>query len=158
MNTPANSRPWAIIKIERTQDRTPVGVVETGTEVRVYRHGMSTDVARDAWIPEACTLPTADQPLRVAEFETFFTEHLQSINRRSRTELRLSLDGHRTTEEEARELAARETACCGFFTFRINRSDGTVRLDIEVPAAHVCVLDGLERLAHTAAPQSLEER
>jgi len=47
-----------------------------------------------------------------------------------------------------RDLAGRESQCCSFFTFTITADrPGHVVLDIEVPAAHVDVLDALTRRA-----------
>jgi hypothetical protein len=33
------------------------------------------------WAPSACTLPTAEQPLRRAEFDQLFAEHLRGVDR-----------------------------------------------------------------------------
>ncbi|HET6741695.1 MAG TPA: hypothetical protein VFH76_22285 [Kribbella sp.] len=33
------------------------------------------------WVPDACTLPTAERPFRVAEFDQLFAEHLRSTDR-----------------------------------------------------------------------------
>ncbi|MFI9508298.1 hypothetical protein [Nocardia sp. NPDC052566] len=99
------------------------------------------------WAPrDACTLPTADQPLRVAEFADLFAAAVRDVERMSPTLLRLELDGaHETT---ARELAAKEAGCCSFFTFTFAATEpDSVRMDIEVPAARAAVLDGLARQA-----------
>src|SRR5579883_1403977 len=94
------------------------------------------------WVADACTLPTAEQPLRVAEFDQLFTDALRAIRRVSPTHLELKLDA--TAETMARDLTARETSCCSFFTFHLTPTgDGLVRMDIEVPAEHRDVLDGL---------------
>ncbi|WP_067536772.1 hypothetical protein [Nocardia crassostreae] len=97
----------------------------------------------DSWVvPEACTLPTAQQPLRVAEFDALFRSAVRRVERVSPTCLRLELDA--AVEAEARELAARESACCSFFTFGFaTAGPALVWMDIEVPAARVDVLDGL---------------
>jgi hypothetical protein len=52
--------------------------VASGTWVRVYRRVMS---AETRWVPEACTLPTVEQPLRVAEFDDLFATALRGIAR-----------------------------------------------------------------------------
>lgn len=31
------------------------------------------------WVPQSCTLPTAERPLRIAEFDTPFAERLTGI-------------------------------------------------------------------------------
>jgi hypothetical protein len=97
------------------------------------------------WVPEACTLPTAEQPLRVAEFDALFSAALRDSNRPAPTMLRLLLD--RPAEAAARDLAARETACCSFFTFAFDERDGQLVMTVTVPAAHIDVLDGLARRA-----------
>src|SRR5437660_8971680 len=54
--------------------------VASGTGVRVYRRIMSTtelDVA-ESWVPQACTLPTVERPLRAAEFAALFAESVRS--------------------------------------------------------------------------------
>ena len=102
------------------------------------------------WIESvaACTLPTADRPLRAAEFDTLFAGYLKAIDRRTPTRLRLELDI--AAAATARDLAARESACCSFFTFDfMPGTAATVWMQIDVPPAHVDVLDGLS--AHAAA-------
>jgi hypothetical protein len=95
------------------------------------------------WVPEACTLPTAEQPLRLAEFDALFTTG--SGVRLAPTQLRLDLSADADT---VRDLARRESECCSFFTFTITTPQpGRVRLDIEVPAGHVDVLDALAKRA-----------
>ncbi|WFE53094.1 hypothetical protein [Micromonospora sp. WMMD1155] len=106
---------------------------------------MSSD--NQAWVPEACTLPSVQRPLRLAEFDDLFTTALREQQRLSPTHLRWRLDP--STEATARDLTDRESSCCSFFTFTITGDDtGTLRLDVQVPAAHVDVLDAL---AHRAA-------
>jgi hypothetical protein len=93
------------------------------------------------WVSEACTLPTEDQPLRVAEFDDLFRAALREQQRLSPTRLRWRLDP--AAEALARELTRREAECCSFFTFTFAMVDGSVDLDVEVPAAYVGVLDAL---------------
>lgn len=98
------------------------------------------------WVAvDACSLPTVEQPLRVAEFGELFTEALREVRRLSPTHLRLDLDP--TAEAAARDLAARETDCCAFFSFTITTGPATTRLDIEVPVGRSEVLDGLAKQA-----------
>ncbi|WP_447001951.1 hypothetical protein ACRAKI_19600 [Saccharothrix isguenensis] len=105
-----------------------------------------------AWVPQACTLPTAQQPLRVAEFDTLFTTALGAVHRAEPTRLRLTLDGAPEVEVAARELADRETRCCSFFVFTFSRTGdgGALYVDVEVPKAHFDVLDGLAERAQAA--------
>lgn len=103
--------------------------------------------------PAACTLPTAAQPPRVAEFTALFATALRRQERVDARHLRMTLAGDDGLTDAVRDLAARETDCCSFFAFTITPgTDGVVILDIAVPAAHTAVLDGLSDLATTAAP------
>ncbi len=94
-----------------------------------------------AWAPEACTLPTVERSLRLAEFDDLFATALRAQQRCSPTMLRWDLDP--AVEATARSLTGRETNCCSFFTFTFHLADGLLRLTIEVPTAHVKVLDAL---------------
>jgi hypothetical protein len=103
------------------------------------------------WVPTACTLPTTEQPLRVAEFDALFINALTRVNTISASHAQLVLDGAETTEERARELAERETSCCSFFTFTFEPdADGLVLVDITVPEAHTAVLAALVERATSA--------
>lgn len=112
---------------------------------------MTQNVALDlGWAPSACTLPTAEQPLRVAEFDTLFAEAVQALGRPERTRLRLDLEFGPDTAARAAELAARENGCCSFFTFTLAIAIGSMALEVTVPAEHVDVLDALEGRAGAA--------
>jgi hypothetical protein len=91
--------------------------------------------------PEACTLPTADRPLRQAEFDELFTAALRTQERVTPTRLRWTLE--RTAEARARTLTAQESACCSFFVFTFTVGADAVRVDVDVPGAYVSVLDAL---------------
>lgn len=91
---------------------------------------------------QACTLPTVERPLRVAEFDQLFADALQGIDRVTSTRLQLRLA--RSAEARARELTARETDCCSFFSFTFAPAgEEHVTVDVSVPDAHVPVLDAL---------------
>ncbi len=92
------------------------------------------------WVPDTCTLPTAERPLRVAEFEELFTTGLIETARPHPRRLRLVLSAG---PDHVRDLAERESRCCSFFTFTVTEDAGRVLLDIEVPEAHTGVLDAL---------------
>lgn len=91
--------------------------------------------------PEACTLPTAKRPLRQAEFDDLFTVALRGQERLSPTRLRWTLDP--AVEGRARELAARESACCSFFAFSFDAAEDALLVDVDVPKPYVSVLDAL---------------
>ena len=93
--------------------------------------------------PEACTLPTADQPLRVAELEALFATAVRHVDRLGDRRARLHLAGPAGLEATVRDLVARETECCSFFAFTISGTADAVTLDVEVPATQVGVLEGL---------------
>ncbi|MEU6311527.1 hypothetical protein [Streptomyces sp. NPDC047014] len=102
-----------------------------------------------AWVPQSCTLPTPEQPLRVAEWDALFSERLTSLSRPHPLHLRLYLadgegaEGAGGVEARVRDLAGREGACCSFFTFTVTPGEGLIRLDIAVDPPHAAVLDAL---------------
>lgn len=97
------------------------------------------------FVPQECTLPTAQRPLRQAEFDDLFAKAVRATERQSATSLRLTLAGH---EETVRDLTARESQCCSFFTFTITTpTPGAVVLDIEVRAGQIDVLNALQERA-----------
>jgi hypothetical protein len=98
-----------------------------------------------AWVPEACTLPTVERPLRLAEFDDLFAAALRAQQRLSPTSLRWRLDP--AAEATARDLTMRESSCCSFFSFTFAPNGDGVHLDVQVPAAHVDVLDALAERA-----------
>jgi hypothetical protein len=103
-----------------------------------------------AWVPPACTLPTADRPLRVAEFDDLFAARLVGVHRLAPRELRLVLTGGPETAERAADLAARESECCSFFDFQVRPEAGRVVVLVAVPDHQQEVLDALEARARDA--------
>jgi hypothetical protein len=91
---------------------------------------------------EACTLPTAQRPLRLAEFDSIFSSAVQSVTR-TEAEVVIRLVGNSGLREQIRDLAERETACCSFFTFAIEGGDDEVELRVSVPPARRDILDAL---------------
>ena len=82
---------------------------------------------------DACTLPTVERPLRLAEFDALFTEAVRSVQSDGgRVSMRLT--GDNELQGRVRDLAERETECCSFFTFAIAGTDADLTLDISVPA------------------------
>lgn len=106
--------------------------------------------ADGTWVPESCTLPTPEIPLRVAEFDALFAGSLRATRRLEPTLLRMVLGDGDAVEATARDLAARETGCCSFFDFTVSRDGAATVLDVRVPAAHTVVLDGLAARATAA--------
>lgn len=102
-------------------------------------------------VDEACTLPTAERPLRRAEFDDVFA-FTREVRRESPVRVRLTLAGPDDLGATVRDLAEREAECCSFFSFAVGGDGGNVVLDIEVPSAYAGVLDGIaERAARHAA-------
>lgn len=99
--------------------------------------------------PSACTLPTTDRPLRVAEFDALFADHANGIERIDATTLDLRFRADPGLDRTIEDLAAREAACCSFFSFTLDRTDG-LSLRVSVPEQYAEVLDGLQALAHRA--------
>lgn len=99
------------------------------------------------WVPAACTLPTAERPLRRAEFDDLFTEDVLSINQPSPLEVRFELRPDAEVAARAAGLAVRETGCCSFFTFGLTITDGTVSMTISTEPAHGAVLAALSARA-----------
>lgn len=94
-------------------------------------------------MPQACTLPTAEQPLRVAEFDEVFASAVRGAERDGPSRLRLDLDPVSGMAGRVAELAAAETGCCSFFTFTLTVAGGSLVLEITVPLDQGGVLDAL---------------
>ena len=99
---------------------------------------MATPGTADDWVPAACTLPTVEQPLRLAEFDEFF----RTADRPRTTTLELVISPE--SEASARDLADRETSCCSFFHFDFHPAADDLVISIGVPKDHVDVLDALQ--------------
>lgn len=95
----------------------------------------------DDWTPDTCTLPTAERPLRVGEFDELFTSVVRAERRRP---TRLDLLLPRDVEAAGRDLARREGECCSFFTFDFESVGDGVVMHIAVPPSQVEVLDAIE--------------
>ncbi|MBF6172291.1 hypothetical protein [Nocardia blacklockiae] len=100
------------------------------------------------WAPDACTLPTAEQPTRVAEFGRFFAESVRRVHRVTPTSLELTLAAE--AEPVARDLAARESSCCSFFRFEFISTDADSVMRVEVPDSYAEVLDAFAAQATAA--------
>lgn len=104
-----------------------------------------------AWAPRACTLPTEDRSLRVAEFDELFATSLRGLGRYSPTGLWMDLEPTPEVAARAADLVVRETGCCSFFIFALVATGGALTLDVRVPDSRVEVLDALASRAATAA-------
>ena len=104
------------------------------------------------WVPsDACTLPTVEQPLRVAEFDELFASSVRAVVEHAPTRLSLTLAGRDDLLARVQDLADRESSCCSFFSFHVTSSaPGTVDLVIDVPQARVEVLAAIAQRARAA--------
>jgi len=91
---------------------------------------------------DACTLPTAERPLRLAEFDTLFATAVRRVERRGEA-VRIHLEGDRELADEVRDLTTREAGCCSFFAFTIAGTDQHLTLDVSVPPARRDILEAL---------------
>jgi DNA-binding transcriptional MerR regulator len=108
-----------------------------------------------SWAPQECTLPTAERPLRAAEFDELFATRLRSLARPDPSLLRLVLDDEDGGAATARDLVAREQACCALFQFELTSTPEGLRVDVRVPPGRTEVLDGLGARAAAAGAKRL---
>jgi len=95
---------------------------------------------------DACTLPTAERPLRLAEFDALFAKAVRRVERRG-SDVRMHLTGGEGLAERVRDLTERESSCCSFFTFGVEGTDQDLALDVSVPPARQEILDALVKRA-----------
>lgn len=101
-----------------------------------------------AWAPDSCTLPTADRPVRSAEFDEVFGQGLRRVSRLSDRRGQWEFDADPGQAARLADLLRRETDCCSFFTFTLtSEAPGTIMVDVAVPAAHTGVLNALHQRA-----------
>lgn len=88
---------------------------------------------------------------RLAEYHQLFATVYQARERRGRDSVRLRFQAAAGTEDWVRDLAAREHACCGFFTFSVQRVGNEVIWDASVPDDDVAraILDAFYDLPET---------
>ena|ERR1700691_3381949 len=113
--------------------------------------GLSELTVDGAWVPDACTLPRAQRPLRVAAFDSLFAEAVRGIERVTPDRLRLDFQADPQVAGRVGELVAAETGCCSFFTFTLTATGGGLVLEVAVPEPHIGVLDALAARVAAAA-------
>ncbi|QIG43616.1 hypothetical protein G5V58_13370 [Nocardioides anomalus] len=95
---------------------------------------------------DACTLPTSERPLRLAEFDALFADHLVGLSAEAEG-TRIRLRGDHGLVDRVRDLTARESACCSFFTFaaRGTTTGPTTEVDllVSVPPGRQELLEAL---------------
>jgi hypothetical protein len=106
-------------------------------------------------VPDACTLPTVDQPLRLGEFDDLFAAVVRRVETLTPTHARIALAGEAGLAAAVRDLTARESECCSFFGFTVTAEPADVgeaaTLDVEVPAQYADVLASLAQRASTVS-------
>jgi hypothetical protein len=107
-------------------------------------------------VPDACTLPTAERPLRLAEFDRLVAGAVRAVEPIGETHARFELAGPPGLAATVRDLTARESECCSFFAFTVTgqpatENTETVTLDVEVPARYADVLASLAGRAATVS-------
>ncbi len=111
-----------------------------------------TETGQDGgWAAAGCTLPTAERPLRGAEFDELFAAAVRGIDRAGPTRLRLDLRPGRALAASAAGLMVAETECCSFFTFALTATGDRLTLDVTVPGPHAGFLDALAARAAAAS-------
>ena len=103
----------------------------------------------DLMTTDACTMPTAERPLRLAEFDDLFASAARSVTRADDGVL-IHLVGPAGLRDRVRDLAARETACCSFFTFVVDGREDDLTLHVSVPPERRTILDALAARAEGA--------
>ena len=112
------------------------------------------DLAEQMMNLSGCTLPTVDRPTRLAEFDAFFADSVTATHRPEPTRLELTLTAGPDVEQVGRDLAARESACCSFFTFTFEPGRAGMVMRIETPATYIDVLDALAGRARAAVAEA----
>ena len=98
----------------------------------------------------ACTLPTVERPLRLAEFDSVFAL-ATSVEYDGRT-ARLHLSGLPALREAVVDLTNRESQCCSFFAFTVDGTESEVDLTIAAPVQHEEIVAALVARAREIAP------
>lgn len=91
---------------------------------------------------DACTMPTAERPLRLAEFDDLFTCNLTRLTTRQ-DGVHMELRGDPGLYDRVKDLATREATCCSFFMFIVEGTEAHVDLSISVPPTRRDILDAL---------------
>ncbi|WP_433331975.1 hypothetical protein [Spirillospora sp. CA-294931] len=111
-----------------------------------------TRVPDESWASEACTLPTAERPLREAEFDALFARAVTEVRTVAPGKVAMRLRADPEVAGRAAELAARETECCSFFTFTLIATGGALTLEVAAADRHAEVVAALaERAARGAS-------
>lgn len=98
-------------------------------------------------VPDACRLPTVEQPVRLNEIDQLLSTAVLEVERVDPVRLRLRLEPDAAVAARTADLVVRESACCSFFTFALIATAGHLALEVSVPPAHADVLDAMANRA-----------
>ena len=105
----------------------------------------------DDWCaPDACSLPIADQPGRVAEWDTLFATAVRRVESVP-DGVRFELDRSRARVSAVADLADRESQCCSFFTFGVMVGSDALVLSVAADPEHAEVVEALSARARSRA-------
>jgi len=93
----------------------------------------------------SCSLTEEDAAQRNAEFADVVQRGLRHRERPSDTTVRLVFENRDGLDDDLRELARRESQCCGFFSFDIDVRDDDIVLEVAAPEDKINYLDELYR-------------
>ena len=97
----------------------------------------------DDWCaPDACSLPIADQPARVGEWDALFQTAVREIET-GLGGVRFLLDRSRANVAAVADLADRESQCCAFFTFGVTVASDALALSVDADPEHAEVVQTL---------------
>ncbi|WP_242911028.1 hypothetical protein [Actinomadura terrae] len=116
-------------------------------EFKQGKAGSAPAIQDEGWTPAACTLPTAQKPLRVAEFDALFAEAVTAVELVASGRVRMRMRPAPKLAGRAADLAARETECCSFFTFSITATSGELTLEVAAADEHAPVVAALAERA-----------
>lgn len=91
----------------------------------------------------SCSLTEEDAAQRNAESADVVERGLRHRERPSDTTVRLVFENRDGLDDDLRELARRESQCCGFFSFDIDVTDEDVLLQVNAPREKVAYLHSL---------------
>jgi hypothetical protein len=115
----------------------------------VRRSRFTVSDMEDLMTTDACTMPTAERPLRLAEFDDLFASAARRVTRTDDGVL-IHFVGTADLREQVRSLATRESACCSFFKFVVEGREDDITLLVSVPPERRSILDALAARAEAA--------
>lgn len=109
----------------------------------------------DSWIPESCTLPSVDRPLRLTQFDELLGSDAVGVHRLGEARVAIDLRPEPAVAARTAELVTRETSCCSFFTFTLTIRAESMVLEISTPPGYISVLDSLVARAELSPGRSV---